>query len=173
VHKEAYDFVARVVKNYGPFERALEIGSYDVNGSIRPLFSGASTYVGIDVRPGPGVDVVASGATYQPSFEPDCVVCCEVLEHTIDWQRICANAAKILPLGGVFIMTCASLGRPKHSIDGVESRSPEYYRNLAKSEIEQVFERIGMGMAVCKVNAMAHDLYAVGFMRGKYRSNGR
>src|SRR5690606_27806966 len=31
----------------------IELGSYDVNGSVRPLFVG--DYTGIDMRPGPGV----------------------------------------------------------------------------------------------------------------------
>ncbi|MDB0050250.1 hypothetical protein N9F31_02215, partial [Pseudomonadales bacterium] len=38
----------------------LEIGSYDVNGSIRSLFN-AQNYVGVDLVEGPGVDVVAGG----------------------------------------------------------------------------------------------------------------
>jgi hypothetical protein len=34
----------------------LDIGSYNVNGCLRPLFKGA--YVGLDMREGPNVDVV-------------------------------------------------------------------------------------------------------------------
>ena len=38
----------------------LEIGSYDVNGTIRNLFA-SENYVGVDLVEGPGVDVVAGG----------------------------------------------------------------------------------------------------------------
>lgn len=33
--------------------RVLEIGSYDVNGSVREIFGGCSEYVGVDLREGP------------------------------------------------------------------------------------------------------------------------
>ena len=40
--------------------RALEIGSFDVYGEIRSIFSDATEYIGIDLCDGPGVDVVAN-----------------------------------------------------------------------------------------------------------------
>jgi hypothetical protein len=39
--------------------RILDVGSFDVNGTYRPLFDEPHwEYVGLDVAPGPGVDVV-------------------------------------------------------------------------------------------------------------------
>ena len=38
-------------------DSVLECGSYNVNGSVRDLFA-VREYIGLDWRPGPGVDVV-------------------------------------------------------------------------------------------------------------------
>ena len=37
--------------------RVLEVGSLDINGSVRPIFTDCE-YVGLDLGPGPGVDVI-------------------------------------------------------------------------------------------------------------------
>jgi dTDP-4-amino-4,6-dideoxygalactose transaminase len=42
-----------------------------VNGSIRGLF-GDAAFIGVDIRAGRGVDVVADGATWQPAEPVDC-----------------------------------------------------------------------------------------------------
>jgi len=36
-------------------KRVLEVGSYDVNGTVRDLFAQAATYHGIDIRPAPAL----------------------------------------------------------------------------------------------------------------------
>ena len=41
--------------------RGLEIGSYDVNGSTRRIFKNKVTWLGVDLTPGPNVDVVEFG----------------------------------------------------------------------------------------------------------------
>jgi hypothetical protein len=41
-------------------KRIIEIGSYDVNGSVRKFFKN-SHYTGVDLIPGIGVDVVCEG----------------------------------------------------------------------------------------------------------------
>jgi hypothetical protein len=40
--------------------RVLEVGSHDVYGTIRSCFGSVGDYVGIDLSPGPGVDLVLS-----------------------------------------------------------------------------------------------------------------
>ena len=52
--------VMEFVSGLGLEGRCLDVGSYDVNGSVRGLFVRArSGYVGVDMRNGPNVDVVA------------------------------------------------------------------------------------------------------------------
>ena len=43
----------------------LEIGSLDINGSVRPMFKPFQlTYTGIDMQEGPGVDIVVDAAKF-------------------------------------------------------------------------------------------------------------
>ena len=102
-------------------DSVLECGSYNVNGSVRDLFT-AREYVGLDWRPGPGVDVVSLVHEYQPGRMFDTVISTEMLEHDPHWQR--ASIAGVLielvkgrtpfGLGGTLIITCAAPGRGEH-----------------------------------------------------------
>lgn len=131
MHASAFAFVARAIRDLPPRRAVCELGSRDVNGSCKQLFMGASRYVGVDIAPGDGVDVVADAATFRPDFEPDTVVCCEVLEHAQDADRIVQNALAMLAPGGIFVMTCATDPRDPHSAeDGAVLRDGEFYRNV-------------------------------------------
>ena len=117
----------------------LEIGSLDVNGTVRDLFPGASPYVGIDLAPGPGVDVVASGHDFGPDEAFATVVSTECLEHDPGWHETLATAVRVLRPGGALILTCATVGRHEH---GTARTSPamspstnDHYRNLTARDV--------------------------------------
>jgi len=119
----------------------LEIGSLDINGSIRGLFntliSDGGLYFGIDLQAGPGVDFVADAARFKSDIGYDIVVCCEVFEHSSAWKEIVNNAHRLLCAGGLFIATMAGDGRPPHSaIDENPIRSWEYYKNVGQTEMD-------------------------------------
>ena len=60
MHESVLSFVELQVSSLGVADkRALEIGSANVNGSVRSNFTGP--YLGIDLAPGPGVDLVVPG----------------------------------------------------------------------------------------------------------------
>lgn len=87
--------------------QVLEVGSYDYNGSVRPLFEG-STYIGIDTHEGPGVDMVIKPDEPYP-FQPrqfDLVVSTEMLEHALDPWHAIDQMARVLRSGGILILTC-------------------------------------------------------------------
>lgn len=172
MHAAAFGFVSRVVfgdlmarmaLRYGAappplgVRRAVvELGSLDINGSVRQLFMGTH-YLGVDMQQGPGVDAVADAADFDPPFSPDTVVCCEVLEHAHAAREIVENAHRMLAPGGVFIMTCAGDGREPHSAvdggpleyiaggQGMHYRSVdtdgadghEFYKNISEAEMEE------------------------------------
>ena len=136
MHQQALDFVAAHTRGLRPAS-VLEIGSLDINGSVRPLFEGAARYHGIDLADGPGVDEVADAATWDPGDERfDVVVSAEVLEHAPAWRKVLATAWGALAPGGLLLMTCATDPRPPHSaVDGWDVRDGEWYRNVPPAEL--------------------------------------
>lgn len=132
MHAAAYKFVAEQAKDL-QFEKVVEFGSRYINGSIRPIFSLADVYVGIDPVEGSGVDVVMPAQNFIPDFEPDVVVCCEVLEHVPHdiGLAIIENGLKILKPGGTMLVTAAGIARKEHSaVDGGPLRPGEHYGNI-------------------------------------------
>jgi hypothetical protein len=97
VHIAAHNFVATVAPdNPGA---VLEIGSRNVNGSVRDLFSSSSLYHGIDIAAGPGVDEVADCADYVPDVLFDTCVSTEVLEHMQDPSELTSLRLALPALG--------------------------------------------------------------------------
>ena len=131
MHEAVIEFVGRYARTTG---RVLEIGSRNINGSVRSLFPAASEFIGVDPVDGPDVDVVGDGSVVDLGHGTfDIVVCTEVLEHVDDEiaTGIISNAWRHLASDGVFIMTCAGPGRHAHSaIDEQPIRPWEFYRNV-------------------------------------------
>lgn len=157
MHAEAFGFVQSVAADR-PEGLVVEVGGRFINGSVRSLFT--APYLSTDVRGGPGVDVVADGATYVPPEPAACVVCCEVLEHTADAEAICRNAHRMLQPGGVFILTAGGEGRAPHSaIDGLRLCDGEFYGNVTIDALTGWLDEFAHARIV--VNAAACDIYAV------------
>lgn len=171
MHEAAYQWVVETVETYGPFTgTVVEFGSYDINGSVRPLFDGCAQYIGIDPQAGPGVDHVADAAKWAEANQPDnadglqikadCVVCTEVFEHTPAWRDLIKAAALLLDTGGVFICTAAGPGRPKHSIypDGHGRnglRAGEWYENIHPFQLHL---EMGRSFSNVKVHTVGDDV---------------
>jgi SAM-dependent methyltransferase len=92
---------------------ALEVGSLDVNGSVRSLFAG--DYIGIDMRDGPGVDIVglASDLPFRDAaFEV--VVTTETFEHDPSFWRSLDEIRRVLVRGGHLLITTRGNGFGEH-----------------------------------------------------------
>lgn len=99
--------------------RILEVGAYDVNGSVRPTLEQRepSTYTGVDLRAGPRVDEVCDVGDLISRFGPDAidvVVTTEMLEHVKDWRRAIQNLKGVLGPGGRIALTTRCIGFPYH-----------------------------------------------------------
>lgn len=97
-------------------EHVLEIGSLDVNGSVREhLEPVAKSYVGIDIVDGPGVDLVAS--SHDIPFDDESfsvILCSEMLEHDSDPNWTFAEMNRVLQPLGTILLTTRSAGFPYH-----------------------------------------------------------
>lgn len=164
VHKRALDWLGQQVSAYvarhGWPADVLEIGSRDINGTPRVLFPPSVFYVGIDLAPGKGVDIVADAVYWQPDAEYDLVICAEVLEHAPEWPGIIDTAYKALKPGGYFLMTCATGYRHEHSgITGAQKLEPgEYYRNVGADEALKAMRDAGFTQAQAWYDSGREDL---------------
>jgi SAM-dependent methyltransferase len=127
LHESVLAFVAEVVSRDDVAGKSvLEVGSANVNGSVRPQLEamGPASYLGLDLAPGPGVDLVCSGGIEEyertriagqlpPRY--DLVVSCEMLEHAERWQAAFAAMARLVAEGGKLVLTCRGPGFPRHN----------------------------------------------------------
>lgn len=162
MHAAAREYVAEQVATFGPWRRACEVGSRFINGGIRDLF--LYGYVGVDIAPGPGVDVVADFADWDTDDRFDVIVCCEVFEHTARWPEIIERAYALLADDGLIIITAAGPGRPTHSAhDGGDLRPGEHYANVDPADLAAAHGKAGFSSVVVDV---AHDdVRSIGFKR--------
>jgi SAM-dependent methyltransferase len=88
----------------------FEFGSYQVEGqegyaNLRGMFL-PKTYVGCDMRPGPGVDRVEDvTAISLPDGSAGTVLCLETFEHVFEVQKAFTEVFRLLQPGGVFVIT--------------------------------------------------------------------
>lgn len=156
MHTAAFQWVARFAT--GDPLNVLDIGGRDINGTSRPLFPNAR-YTALDVVDGPGVDIVANAATWEPDQQYDRVVCTEVFEHTPGWRLIIGTAFAALRPGGDLIATCAGPGRAPHSgFDGLRVRPGEWYCNVTPRELRNALDLAGFQGIV--VNQEGEDVRA-------------
>jgi hypothetical protein len=121
--------------------RVLEVGSYDVNGSVRPQVQGLGpqSYLGVDLRMGPGVDrelrsedlVSALG---EQSF--DIVISTETLEHMAEWRAGLAGMMEVLVDGGLLVLTSVGPGFPYHGY-------PEDHWRFREDDLRQILMAAG------------------------------
>ena len=157
MHKEAFEFVDRWQRVISRPRSVLEVGSRNVNGSVRGLFP-CSQYIGIDTRTGPGVDVVADGASWDGwGRKFDLVLCLEVLEHAADQEGLCRNLLRLAARSGVILVTAAGPQRVPHGADGEAVQPGESYRNVSWSDLRAWFG----GAELCAVEDMGEDIRAV------------
>jgi hypothetical protein len=113
----------------------VDIGSMNVNGTYRELFdSNKWDYVGIDMAPGPGVDLVIRDPYKFPLSDGsvDCVISGQMLEHNEFFWLTFGEKIRILRPTGLVFMIAPSIG-PIHRFPVDCYRFyPDSYAALAK-----------------------------------------
>ena len=109
------------------FDKVLEVGSYNVNGSARTIIQ-AKEYIGVDAIAGPGVDLIMNG--HDLDFEDetfDCVVSTEAIEHDDKFWLTMDEAGRVLKRGGILVLTTRGNGFVEHAFPA------DYWRFLPQS----------------------------------------
>jgi hypothetical protein len=168
MHPEALEAVRRMVNTSGyingpravdsfdnPIERlALDLGGADVNGTARAIIPDITSWYGLDIAEGPGVDIVADAtndvtmSAYHEMF--DVVLCTELLEHVENWRAVLDNAWSVLAPRGTAFFTFAGMdlrpgswARRPHGARGELHPSPgEYYGNVLLSEFGDALDKL-------------------------------
>lgn len=102
-------------------KHVLEVGSYNVNGSVRPfvIANAPASYIGVDQSPQYGfVDLVLSAEQLVNHFGEstfDVVISTEMLEHTENWRTVIDEMKSVLRPGGLLVLTCRGPGFPRHN----------------------------------------------------------
>lgn len=95
----------------------LDLGSQDINGCYRPLFALPPwTYIGLDLAPGPNVDVILSDPYDWGEIAPqsaDVIVAGQTFEHTEFFWETMRQIARALKPGGLCCIIVPSSG-PEH-----------------------------------------------------------
>ena len=100
-------------------KKVLEVGSYDTNGSLRPLIESyrPAQYTGVDIQNGPGVDVICKAEDILEVFGKesfDVIISTELLEHIRDWRKAISNFKDVCKIDGIIFVTTRSHGCPYH-----------------------------------------------------------
>jgi SAM-dependent methyltransferase len=169
-HPEQIELVHHVKNQFPAFftqKKVLEIGSLDINGSVRGLFNDCD-YTGLDIAPGKGVDVVCMGQDYDaPDDSFDAVISCEAMEHNPYWQATMVNMIRLTKPGGLVIMTCATIGRAEHGTSRTDAYSSPltveqgwtYYCNLTGRDILRNVTMSALAAYDFATNWDTYDLY--------------
>ena len=120
MHPTSLELMRQFIRDYLPDDGAeslLDVGSQNVNGTYRPLFTGrVLRYVGLDVAPGAGVDIVVAdpydwSELRDNSF--DLVISGQAMEHIErPWETVGQMSRKVRP-GGTVCVIVPSCG-PEH-----------------------------------------------------------
>jgi len=147
-HPAQQDFIKSVQQVFFEYfinTKVLEVGSLNINGTVRDYFTNPVKYVGCDLGAGPGVDIISRA--HELPYEDgtfDVAVSCNCFEHDECWQQSFQKMYDLLRPDGLLVFSCASTGTPEH---GTTRTSPEdapftndYYRNLVKQDFTSAFD---------------------------------
>jgi SAM-dependent methyltransferase len=122
MHTSALRIGGKFIENYFKpgMQRILEIGSQDVNGSLRVHQPRHAEWLGVDINPGPGVDMVIDPNTKLPFSDGhfDLVIASSVFEHDVAFWKTTQEMARVLTDTGYMYINAPSNGAfHRHPLD--------------------------------------------------------
>ena len=139
MHREVLEFFRNyLTQDEIAGKRVLEVGSRNVNGSVRGDVAKLlpMEYIGSDIEPGRDVDLICNANDLVERFGKDSfdvVICTEMLEHAEHWQLAISNIKQVCKPGGLMMITTRSRGFHIHGY-------PEDYWRYEMKDIPIIFE---------------------------------
>lgn len=144
MHTEPFQFVTDLKTKYPSYftsTKVLEVGSLDINGSVRGFFNNCQ-YTGLDVGPGKGVDIVCPIHEFIQPLVYDVVISTEMLEHDRHWKESLKQMFLNLKNGGILIFTCAGPTRQEHGTTRTLPQDApftnDWYRNISIEDFQSI-----------------------------------
>lgn len=140
-------------------KRIIEVGSYDVNGSLRYIVEllKPSEYVGVDIIEGSGVDLICPAENLVEKFGEqsfDVVLATCILEHLIDWRKAISNIKNVCKPNGI-ILIIVPFEWPFHEY-------PIDFWRYSKEDINNIFSD-------CEILNIEEDLHKPSLVYAKIR----
>ena len=181
MHTEAVNFTKYVKTVFPDFFKnkvVLDVGSGDINGNNRGLFTDCE-YNGNDVIDAPNVTIVSKTKDLPFNDESfDMIISTECFEHDPEYKDSFLKIYKMLKPSGLFCFTCASTNRREHgtrrsgprdsygTIGNIEDMH-DYYKNLTVSELNEVLQLDNtFSTWETYYNSSSCDLYFIGIKNG-------
>lgn len=140
-------------------ETILEVGSYDINGSVKEICSSrCEEYIGVDWREGPNVDVVclAQDMTFDHRFKA--VLSASMLEHDPYYEESLATICGLVRPDGILALSWGSAKNPPHCMvdapDGL-------FHPLPVNKVLKILEQEGFHLSVLIYDRNIHNLPGV------------
>lgn len=125
MHLSAYQFFERLSRRLPQYFNSavvVEIGSLNINGTLRPLFHECQ-YTGVDLEPGPCVDVCSLSYDYKHhGRSPDIVISSNALEHDRYRELTLGSMVRLVRPGGLVAISAAG---PGFQIHGTRNTTPD------------------------------------------------
>lgn len=155
MHDSVLKWVNKKVIEYDLENRkVLEVGSLNVNGSVREFFKGE--YTGIDMQSGLGVDKIMNAHELEfNDGEFDVVISTEMLEHDDEFWKSLKEMARVLKSKGYLIITTRGNGFPEHG------NPNDYYRFMPQS-LDRLFQIFGIGQRHITTDTQYAGIFGIG-----------
>lgn len=120
MHREILNWMVETKKDHPELfknKRVLEIGSLNINGSVRQYFENCE-YIGIDAKDGKDVDWwgIAHEYNEKPFGYFDVVISTETLEHDPFWRLTLLHMINMIHMRGSLMLSFAGPGRGAHGV---------------------------------------------------------
>lgn len=114
MHDTAFRIGCLAIDTYSDSSKSkiLEVGAYDVNGSLRNHAGNEANYIGLDFNPGPGVNIVVSPGEPLPVEDDhfDLVIASSALEHDSAFWNTFLEMCRKAKSGGYIYINVPSIG---------------------------------------------------------------